>query len=205
MMRHLWLVLLLCPWVANAQLPLREDTASQVITIGPFVDETDGNTEETELTIVNTDVRISKNGAAAVSKNSGGCAHNEDGMYSCTLDATDTNTVGRITLWVHVAGALLVKQAFSVLEESVYDAVFAADAVAPPSAAQVATAVGNIIVEPNGSITLKCATAIDLADAAGTWTKVGNVVTFRDPSGTSNRIVGTATTDARGNVTLSCP
>jgi hypothetical protein len=39
--------------------------------VGPFVDDTDFKTLETALTIANTDVKLSKNGAAAVNKNSG--------------------------------------------------------------------------------------------------------------------------------------
>ncbi len=119
---------LLCASVSHAQIPLRQSTASQAIKLGPFVDSTDGNTQETGLTVANTDVKLSKNGGTIASKNSGGCTHDANGWYTCTLDATDTNTVGRLTLFAHVSGALAVFREFEVLEESIYDGLYAANA-----------------------------------------------------------------------------
>ncbi len=107
---------------------LRQSTASQSVVIGPFVDSLDGNTAETGLTISNTDIRLSKNGANIVGKNSGGGTHDEIGYYTITFDATDTNTVGRLQLMVHESGALPVYHEYEVLEEAVYDAIYAASA-----------------------------------------------------------------------------
>lgn len=107
---------------AHAELVLRQSTASQAVMIGPFVDSTDGNTAETGLTIDAADVRLSKNGANIVGKNSGGCTHDEIGYYTCTFDATDTNTVGRLQIMVHESGARPVYHEFSVAEEAIYDA-----------------------------------------------------------------------------------
>lgn len=118
-------------------LYLRQSTASQSVTIGRFVDDTDGKTSETGLTIANTDIQLSKNGAAAANKNSGGATHDQNGYYTITLDATDTDTVGRLQLTCVVAGALEVQAEYHVLEESVYDNLFAASAVGPLTAAQV--------------------------------------------------------------------
>lgn len=107
---------------------LKQSTASQTRTIGQFVDDTDFKTPETALTIANTDVRLKKNGADDVAKNSGGATHDVNGYYHLTLDATDTNTVGELHLHVQVAGALGVWAVFWVLEEVVYDALFGAAA-----------------------------------------------------------------------------
>lgn len=108
---------------------LRQSTASQEIVLGPFVDSVDGNTAETGLTIANTDIKIYKGGAtSAVNKNSGGGTHDAGGRYTAVLDATDTNTVGAMEVHVHVSGALPVFRRYWVLEESVYDALFAASA-----------------------------------------------------------------------------
>lgn len=107
---------------------LKQSTASQNRLLGPFVDSTDGDTEETGLTIANTDIRLSKNGANIASKNSGGGTHDEDGWYQMTFDATDTDTVGLLHVHVHVAGALEVHADFWVLEEDIYDALFGAAA-----------------------------------------------------------------------------
>lgn len=107
---------------------LRQSTASQSVLIGPFVDSTNGVDAETGLTVANTDVRLSANGGNMAAKNSGGGTHDEAGWYAITLDATDTATVGRLQLSVAVAGALPVFAEFQVLEEAVYDALFASSA-----------------------------------------------------------------------------
>lgn len=107
---------------------LRQATAVDVL-IGPFVDSTDGDAEETGLTIAQADVRLSKSGQAAAQKSDATtCAHDADGFYNCELDATDTGTVGQLTLYVHVAGALAVRHDFQVIEEAVYDRDYAAAA-----------------------------------------------------------------------------
>lgn len=114
-------------------LYLKQSTASQSVVIGPFVDSTDGNTAETGLTIANTDIRLSKNGANIVAKNSGGGTHDEIGYYTITLDATDTDTVGRLQLMVHASGALPVYHEYQVLEEALYDGLFASGAARVPA------------------------------------------------------------------------
>ena len=116
---------------------LKQSTASQEVVIGPFLDEDDGKTAETGLTISNTDIRLSKAGANIVSKNSGGGTHDELGFYQITLDATDTNTVGELLIAVHESGALPVFKYCYVLEEAIYDALFAASASAFDSNARV--------------------------------------------------------------------
>jgi hypothetical protein len=107
---------------------LKQSTASQSVLIGPFVDDTDGATAETGLTIANTDIRLSANGGNMAAKNSGGGTHDEAGWYTITLDATDTATVGRLQLSVKVAGALAVFAEFQVLEEAIFDSLFGASA-----------------------------------------------------------------------------
>jgi hypothetical protein len=109
-------------------LVLKQSTASQTIVIGPFIDDTDFKTPETALTIANTDIKLSKNGATAVDKNSGGATHLINGEYAITLDATDTSAVGELRISVVVAGALPVIRTFQVVEEVVFDALYAVDA-----------------------------------------------------------------------------
>lgn len=113
---------------------LKQSTAVDVL-IGPFVDSTDGDTEETALTIANTDTKLSKNGQALASRSdTTSCVHDADGCYNCELDATDTNTLGQLTLTVHVAGALFVRHDYQVIEEAAYDAIFGASADPGPAA-----------------------------------------------------------------------
>jgi len=107
-------------------LILKQSTAVDVL-IGPFVDSTDGDTEETGLTISASDVLLSKNGQGLTLKSDvTACAHDAKGCYNCELDATDTDTVGNLVLFVHESGALAVRHEFQVVEEAVYVDLFAA-------------------------------------------------------------------------------
>lgn len=109
---------------------LRQSTASQSRILGPFVDDTDGKTPETGLTIANTDIKLMSNGGGSANKNSGGGTHRVNGDYGVTFDATDSATVGELKVSVLVSGARLVTKTFWVLEEAIYDALFAASATA---------------------------------------------------------------------------
>ena len=120
---------------------LRQSTASQEVLLGPFVDSTDGNTEETALTIANTDIKLWKTGATTLAnKNSGGATHISNGEYYAVLDATDTDTIGPMVIRVHVAGALAVRLFCTVLDEAVYDVLFGT--VAPATATNITAATG---------------------------------------------------------------
>jgi hypothetical protein len=96
--------------------------------IGPFVDDSDGKTAETGLTIAQADVRLSKNGGDfAQTNNSAGATHDEKGYYGVPLDATDTDTLGSLRLTIHKSGALPVWQDFMVLPAHVHDWLFGSD------------------------------------------------------------------------------
>jgi hypothetical protein len=103
---------------------LKQSTASQEVPLGHFVDDSDGKTAETGLTISNTDIKIWKTGATSLAdKNSGGATHMAGGVYYAVLDATDTNTLGPLTIFVHESGALPVKVDCCVLAANVYDSL----------------------------------------------------------------------------------
>lgn len=109
-------------------MALRQST-SQVIRFGPFVDSTDGVTAETGLTITQADMQLSKDGAAFAQKSAAGNAtHDTDGWYTTTLSTTDTGTTGEMRLQVNVTGALPVFDRWDVVEEIVFDSVFASGA-----------------------------------------------------------------------------
>ncbi|MDH5786980.1 MAG: hypothetical protein OEZ40_01630 [Candidatus Bathyarchaeota archaeon] len=96
--------------------------------IGPFIDETDGKTAETGLTIAQADVRLSKNGGDIAQKTEAtSCTHDELGIYGCPLDTTDTGTLGRLQLWVHSSGALPVWHEYMVVTANVWDSLCGAD------------------------------------------------------------------------------
>lgn len=93
--------------------------------MGPFVDDADGKTAETGLTISQADIRLSKNGGDfAQTNNSAGATHDENGYYGMPLDATDTNTLGSLRVAIHESGALPVWQDFMVLPAHIYDWLF---------------------------------------------------------------------------------
>lgn len=106
---------------------LRANTAVDIL-IGPFVDDTDGKTAETGLTI---DVEVSKNGQALADKNDitapvHDAAGTIDGYYNCELDTTDTNTEGTLAVVCFSAGALPVRHDFMVLSEAAWDSKYVA-------------------------------------------------------------------------------
>lgn len=129
----------------NPMQYLKQATASQSVLIGPFVDSGDAVTPETGLTIANTDIRLSVNGGNMAAKNSGGGTHDELGMYTITLDATDTATVGKLQLVCKMTGALPVYHTFYVVEENVYDAWFGAAAAAGTDLASILTDTGTTL------------------------------------------------------------
>lgn len=99
---------------------LQANTAVDVL-IGPFVDDTDGKTAETALTLSQGDIKLSKNGQALAQKNDDtAAAADANGYYNCELDATDTNTEGTLTLIVHESGALPVRHDFMVISQAAY-------------------------------------------------------------------------------------
>lgn len=108
-------------------IPLKQSTAV-TIALGPFVDAVDGDTAETALTLTQADFRLSKNGAAFAQKNEATSGtHMENGYYSMLLDATDTNTLGRLRVHVKESGALPVWEEFMIMPANVWDSLYGAD------------------------------------------------------------------------------
>jgi len=108
-------------------IELKQSTAVTLL-IGPFVDSTDGDTDETGLTIAQADVRLSKNGGNMAQKNEAtSCTHDELGYYTCPLDATDTNTLGALKVVVHESGALHVREDCMVLTANQWDSKYSTD------------------------------------------------------------------------------
>ena len=106
---------------------LKQSTAATV-KLGAFVDDTDGKTAETGLTISQADIRLSKNGGDfAQTNNATGATHDEFGYYDIPLDTTDANTLGRLRVAVSVSGALPVWQVFLVVTANVYDTLCSTD------------------------------------------------------------------------------
>lgn len=155
---------------------LRQSTASQEVPLGHFVDDADGKTAETALTIANTDIKVWKSGATTLAnKNSGGATHISGGIYYAVLDATDTDTIGPLVLFVAVSGALAVRLECEVLDEAQYDALFGTTAYSTLTAAAVRTELTTELGRIDAAVSTRLATAGYTAplDAAGTRSAVG--------------------------------
>jgi hypothetical protein len=105
-----------------------KQSTSATFQLGPFLDDTDGKTAETGLTIAYTSCYISKAGgslgAKADTTNLTGTGDSL-GYYDCVLGTGDTDTLGGLRVHVHVAGALPVWQDFLVVPANVYNSVVA--------------------------------------------------------------------------------
>lgn len=109
-------------------MQLLKQSTAVTLKIGPFLDDTDGKTAETALTIAQADVRLSKNGGNIAQKNEAtSCTHDELGIYGCPINTTDTGTLGRLQVWVHESGALPVWHEFMVVTANVYDTLCSTD------------------------------------------------------------------------------
>lgn len=106
-------------------IPLRQSTAATLL-LGPFLDETDGKTAETALTISQADVLLWKQGGTTLAQKneSTSATHRSNGLYTVPIDTTDTNTLGVLSVSVHESGALPVRQDYTVLPAVVWDEMF---------------------------------------------------------------------------------
>jgi hypothetical protein len=176
---------------------IKQSTAS-TIKLGPFLDDTDGKTPKTALTISQADIRISKNGGNfAQSNNTAGATHNENGYYSVPLDATDTNTLGTFRVAVLKTGALAVWQDFMVVPANVWDSMFGASTLNVNVSTMSSGAVDSILDDPvEGSFTMRqllrlmASALFGKASGGGTAT-----ITFRDLGDSKNRITATVTSN----------
>src|SRR5690554_1469414 len=152
---------------------LKQSTAVD-IALGPFVDEEDGVTAETGLTISQADVRLKKNDANWAQKSaSGNASHEENGWYEISLSTTDTNTLGTLIVAVNESGALPVWREFQVVPANVYDSLVAGSDNLQVDAIQAAgTAWGSGAITAN-SIASNAITADKIATDAVTEIQSG--------------------------------
>ena len=121
---------------------LRQSTKTSIV-LGPFVDDADGKTAETGLTVGSIDVDLYKfsntvpqaittaitpNASGSDSGNDNDMVHIANGYYSLELSTGNTDTCGPLKITSNISGALPVWANFHVLEEAIYDALFAASA-----------------------------------------------------------------------------
>jgi hypothetical protein len=178
---------------------LKQSTAVNVL-IGPFIDDGDGKSAETGLTLAQADVRLSKNAGNMAQKNDAtACTHDEIGYYVCPFDATDTGTLGNLKLMVHQAGSLPVFHDYMVVTANVYDTFCSTDVLNVEITAAGVDAVHDEAVE--STLTLRQAIRLILSAVQVNKTSGGGTTTLiaRDYADTKARI--TKIVDANGNTT----
>jgi hypothetical protein len=117
-------------------IELKEDTAAQTILIGPFTDPSTG-AYEVALVLRDDDIQLSKNGGAfGVKNDTTDPVHMGEGMFSCVLNATDTDTAGRLVVNVidpniYFAAtdpnALFTQPYYNVITVNWYDSKYGTD------------------------------------------------------------------------------
>lgn len=162
---------------------LKQSTAV-TIKIGPFLDDTDGKTAETGLTLAQADIRLSKNGGAMGQKNSStATTHNELGYYNVHLNTTDTDTLGSLKLMVQKAGALPVWAELSILHAKAYDAMFSTglvELVAAYDAAKTAASQASVNAIPTTPLLAANYTAPDNAGITAIKAKTDQIASGGD-------------------------
>lgn len=150
-----FVLLFLSPVGILAQQCVLEESIAASVQLGPFLDSTNGDTEETALTISQADIRLSKNGADFAQPNdAGGAAHNENGFYTTNFNTTDTNTVGVLEVFVHESGALYVKKYCEVVSAEEYNSRYSNSYRRNVNVAQISTdsgAADNLELDYDGT------------------------------------------------------
>jgi len=130
---------------------LKQSTA-KVVSFGPFLDKTDGVTEETGLVSAldhaSTGIKLSKNGGALTIRHASVTATTYDayGAYLVTLDTTDTNTLGTLRMAFNEAATCLpVWQDFMVLPANIFDSLVSGSDLVDVSMTQI---LGTAVASP---------------------------------------------------------
>lgn len=136
---------------------LKQSTATTLL-LGPFVDDTDGKTPETALTLSQSDILLWKEGGTTLAQKneSTTCTHRSIGLYTCPINTTDTNTLGTLVVSVAESGALPIRQDYIVLPANVYDSFVLGTDVLDVSATQLngsATPLTNLAASSLGIVT----------------------------------------------------
>ena len=117
-------------------MELRQSTATAVV-IGPFLDDSDGYTPLTSVTVASIDADLYKHSNAhprtgtgltiTASGGSNDCSHIANGYYSLELTATDVGTLGTLRLTLNYSGALPLWHDFEVVTQNYWDSKYGSD------------------------------------------------------------------------------
>jgi hypothetical protein len=152
--------------------------ATHRIVIGPVVAVGDGFTPVTTLTLSGADEKaaiLHDNGTiVSISAYTFAAITRADGYYHLTLQSGISNTVGHVTIAINDDSLCLpVRQDFTVVEEAVYDALYAASAPGYVSGAVVnATQLAGQTITAAAGVTFPSSVASPTNITAGTITTV---------------------------------
>lgn len=102
---------------------LRQSTARTIL-IGPVLDS-DGAAKTDEVI---SNIKLTKNGTVAAANGSATLTHDHAGKYKLALTGSDTDTVGVLQVSLSSGTNDMQVMSFNVVEEAVWDALFAASA-----------------------------------------------------------------------------
>jgi len=123
---------------------LKQSTA-KTIRVGPFVDKTDGVTEEVGLATTGTE--LSKDGGAYAAGPTLG-THDAEGWYPLALTSGNTDTLGELLIKVHdVATHLPLWRSCTVLTANVFDSLYGTGDVLDVSTIQFN---GSAVIQSGG-------------------------------------------------------
>ena len=177
---------------------LRQSTVVAFL-VGPILDA-DGAAVTTGPVI--GDIRLTKNGTVSAAAAAATLVHDHEGMWKYTAIAGNIDTVGRLQVSLNDTPNAMKPVEFQVVEEAVYDAMYAASAAGP---LQSTTAGRKLTVSANGEgnadLTFIHGTALTetATQLAGAFVQFFDVAT---PTGTVNSLPNAAA-DAAGGLPIS--
>lgn len=210
---RLFLILSLFPAVASAQVIYRDYGAETTFDFG--LREIDNLQSEASAACASGDVKIMKD--EGTEANATNCFVDEGQGYSLTLTATEMEAA-RIVVYVVDQGtkdwldhAIFIEttgdasaQHATELTDARIQLLDNLDAAISTRSTLTATQVGDIEVEPEGSIPLDDAISYILAIVAGETADAG--LTFKTPDGAATRVEATTNDDnERTSITLTDP
>jgi hypothetical protein len=97
------------------------------LSIGPALDDDDATTQKTG-TLADTDFYLSKNGGAKANPNDTADATNDStGIHRKQINATDTNALGLLTVYMYQSDVLYIRQDYQVVNSNWYDTMCSTD------------------------------------------------------------------------------
>lgn len=140
---------------------IAKQSTAKTFLVGPILDE-DGVAKTDEVV---ASIKVTKNGSVGAVDAQDTLTHNHTGHYVFVSDGGDFDTVGIVEFSLNSGTNAMAPVRFQVIEESVYDAVYAAAAVG--SVAQTGDSYAKLTDATYGLSALK--TLIDAASAAANW------------------------------------